>query len=44
MVPPPHDWNRSGGVPDCIAVASFVLNASFSRTVMLIFTFGCAAM
>src|SRR3954465_10473567 len=43
MIPPPHDWNRSGTSPAWIEVASFVLNASFSRTVMLIFTLGCAA-
>ena len=43
MVPPPHDWNRSGGLPDCISVASLVLNASFSNTVILIVTFGWAA-
>src|SRR3954447_26964307 len=43
MIPPPHDWNRSGMSPAWIDVASLVLNASFSRTVMLIFTFGCAA-
>src|SRR3954453_18983733 len=43
MIPPPHDWNRSGMSPAWIDVASFVLNASFSRTVMLIFTLGCAA-
>ena len=44
IVPPPHDWKRSGAWPDCIEVASLVLNASFSRTVMLILTLGCAAM
>src|SRR3954466_7866651 len=43
MIPPPHDWNRSGMSPAWIDVASLVLKASFSRTVTLIFTFGCAA-
>src|SRR3954447_15890150 len=43
MPAPPQDWNRSGTSPDCSWVASLVLNASFSRTVMLILTFGCAA-
>ena len=43
IVPPPQDWNRSGAWPDWIEVASLVLNASFSRTVMLIVTFGWAA-
>ncbi len=41
--PPPHDWNRSGGVPAWRSVVSLVLNASFSRTVMLTLTFGWAA-
>ena len=40
MIPPPHDWKRSGTCPAWIWVASFVLNASFSRTVILIVTFG----
>jgi len=44
MIPPPHDWKRSGAWPDCMVVASLVLKASFSRTVMLILTFGLAAM
>src|SRR3954454_24372392 len=43
MIPPPHDWNRSGMSPAWIDVASLVLKASFSRTVTLILTFGCAA-
>ena len=43
MMPPPHDWKRSGTSPDCIDVASLVLNASFSRIVMLILTLGWAA-
>ncbi len=43
IVAPPQDWNRSGTSPPWIWVASLVLNASFSRTVMLIFTLGCAA-
>jgi hypothetical protein len=32
----------SGGVPACIAVFSLVLNGSFSMTVILIVTLGCA--
>src|SRR6187402_1108859 len=42
--PPPHDWKTSGGVPACMAVAILVLSASFSRTVELMVTFGCASM
>ena len=42
MVAPPHDWKRSGYASAGVA-ASFVLKASFSRTVMLIFTLGLAA-
>src|SRR5512140_233523 len=33
----------SGGVPPCMTVVSLVLKASFSSTVILIFTFGWAA-
>ena len=29
-MPPPQDWNRSGGVPPCVEVVSLALNASFS--------------
>ena len=43
MPPPPHDWNRSGRCRPGARSASFGLNASFSRTVILIVTFGCAA-
>ena len=43
-VPPPHDWKTSGGLPACMLVVSLALNASFSRTVILIFTLGWAAM
>ena len=39
-VPPPHDWKMSGTLPPCIVVVSLDLKASFSSTVMLIFTFG----
>ena len=41
--PPPQLWNRSGTLPPARSVASFALKASFSRTVMLTFTLGCAA-
>ena len=41
-IPPPHEWKRSGTSPDCIVVCSFDLNASFSRIVILIVTFGWA--
>jgi hypothetical protein len=44
IVPPPQLWNRSGGSPDCITVGSFDLNASFSRTVILMVTLGWSAM
>src|SRR3954454_7347574 len=40
MVPPPHDWKRSGMSLPCMVVASLDLKASFSRTVMLILTLG----
>src|SRR3954453_10342015 len=43
-VPPPQDWKMSGTLPPCMVVVSLDLKASFSSTVMLIFTFGCAAM
>src|SRR5215212_11978836 len=43
-VPPPHDWKMSGGLPACMFVVSLALNASFSRTVILILTLGWAAM
>src|SRR3954447_16139332 len=43
-VPPPQDWKMSGTFPPCIDVVSLDLKASFSSTVMLIFTLGCAAM
>src|SRR4051812_1662429 len=39
-VPPPQDWKMSGGLPACMLVVSLALNASFSRTVILIVTFG----
>src|SRR4029078_12112804 len=41
--PPPHDWNRSGMSPAWMLVWIAALKASFSITVMLIFTFGCEA-
>ncbi len=44
IVPPPQLWKMSGGLPDCMTVVSLVLKASFSSTVILMFTFGCAAM
>src|SRR3954462_10160452 len=43
-VPPPQDWKMSGGLPACMLVVSLALNASFSRTVILIVTFGWAFM
>src|SRR3954454_8377448 len=43
-VPPPQDWKMSGTLPPCMVVVSLALKASFSSTVMWIFTFGCAAM
>src|SRR5690242_9016007 len=43
-VPPPQDWKTSGTFPPCMVVVSLALNASFSSTVMWIFTLGCAAM
>src|SRR4051794_23691607 len=43
-VPPPQDWKMSGGLPACMLVVSLALNASFSRTVILMVTFGWAFM
>src|SRR5919197_1007266 len=42
--PPPHDWNRSGALPDWVVVVSLALNASFSIGVILMVTLGCCAM
>src|SRR5690348_6973776 len=38
--PPPQLWNRSGGLPDCMEVASLSLKAWFSRMVISIETLG----
>ena len=43
-VPPPQDWKMSGTLPACMVVVSLVLKASFSRTVILMSTFGLSAM
>src|ERR1044071_8271315 len=43
ITPPPQLWKISGGVPPCRTVANLVLKASFSRMVILILTFGWAA-
>src|SRR5262245_37812955 len=37
--PPPQDLYRSGGLPACMLVVSFFLNASFSIGCATIFTF-----
>src|SRR5512140_2505785 len=43
MPPPPHDWKRSGMLFEARSALSLSLNAWFSRTVILMVTFGCAA-
>src|SRR5262245_26487383 len=43
-VPPPQDWKMSGGFPACLLVVCLAMNASFSRTVILMVTFGWAFM
>src|SRR6185312_14960027 len=43
--PPPHCWNRSGGLSDRRALGILVFcNSSFWTAVTLMVTFGCAAM
>ena len=44
IVPPPHDWNRSGMSPPCMDVWSLALKASFSIGVTVILTFGWSFM
>src|SRR6266545_4443866 len=41
--PPPHCWNRSGGLWPCSATAIFERSCSFWIATTLTVTFGCAA-
>lgn len=41
--PPPQVTKMSGSFPEAVSAVIFDLNASFSRLVSLILTFGCEA-
>src|SRR5262249_35945231 len=40
--PPPQFWKTSGGLFDCSAIGTFVVNCSFWSGIALTVTFGCS--